>query len=1123
MRTQNICLLGLFALTISCNNKPDKALSPNIHFTSISSAHSNVHFNNSIRENDSVNLIVDAYTYMGGGVGIGDFDNDGLQDIFFGSSQQTSKLYRNKGNFVFEDITQRAQIFTSTWITGVSVVDINNDGYDDIYLCAAGNASRENRKNLLFINNKDLTFSEQAADYGLADTSHSTQAVFLDFDKDGDLDLYLLIHLLDHEQSNNIVPRDLSGNSPANDKLFMNEGVSQGNSHPHFTDISKKAGIKEDGYGLGIVVTDINGDGWPDLYVGNDYLENDFLWMNNRDGTFTNTITSSLKHQSYSTMGVEGSDINNDRLPDIVSLDMQPETNERKKMMYSFFNYDRFVLERQAGYEEEYMRNMLQLNCGIRNLSGKQIPFFSEIGRLSGISETDWSWSVLSADLNNDGWKDLHITNGLGRDMLNSDFISFAMATYAQGVKSTRELNRLVGSRLTELGSVALNNYCFKNNGDLTFANISQDAGLTTPSISNGAAYSDLDNDGDLDVIVNNINNEAFVLRNDLRKSEDSANNYITILLEGDSLNRSGIGTKITSFSGGMEQFQELNPARGYLSTVDKRLHFGFGNAREIDSLLVEWPDANSQVLYHVKTNQRLRLSKKMSVPTNTLTKSRIKSRPLFFETKIDGLTFKHRETFYYDYGPQQTLPQKYSQLGPFMATGDVNGDGLTDVYIGGAKAQSGSFFLQQPGGDFIAKLLTTDNKPQEDLGCLFFDADGDHDLDLVVNSGGNEYEIGSTNYSPRLYINDGKGNFSLNSRAFPPGIFTSALCVSGADYDGDGDIDLFIGGRLSPGQYPVLPASYLLQNNNGHFTDVTTEVCPDLQYPGMITAALWTDINGDAKPDLILAGEFMPIRFYINVGGKLKDKTNDTGLQSMDGQWRSLAASDLDNDGDMDLVAGNFGLNNPYYVSADYPLTLFASDLDGNGRIDPILAYYIKNEKGDRQLFPALSRNQFAAQVPAIKKKFLLNRDYSVSGIEILFDGFETTDMLKLICSETRTMWLENAGGNKFIKHLLPVEAQFSPVNAIICADVDNDGNIDITLAGNELQAEVSSGGYDASYGLCLKGDGRGNFQSLLPAVSGFIVDGSVKDLKIVTDTGRTKLLIASVNDEPVRIYEIP
>lgn len=1122
-RALHVVILIFSYVLFSCSQgKIKETGSSSIHFTPIPSSKSGIDFKNIITETDSFNLVADAYAYMGSGVGIGDFNNDGLQDVFLGGNQVSSRLYINKGDLNFEDITVKAGLTTSQWITGVSIVDINNDGFDDIYLCASGSKDPVKRKNLLFINNGHLGFKEEAEAYGLADTSYSTQAVFFDYDKDGDLDVYLLNHLSDHVNSNNIVPPDRTGKSAARDKLYRNEGTKKGGVHPYFSDVSLEAGINEDGYGLGIVVTDINNDNWPDIYVANDYLANDLLWINNKNGTFTNCISKVLKHQSYSSMGVDAGDINNDGFTDLLTLDMLPEENTRQKMMYSFLNYDRYVLERRAGYDPEFIRNMLQLNNGLRKVNDTLLPFFSEIGQLAGISETDWSWSVLLADLDNDGFRDIHITNGLGRDMINADFINFYASSAQVAGIGYKEWHKGLLKKLDEYGTVELSNYCYRNNGDLSFTDVSKTAGIGPLAISNGCAYTDLDNDGDLDLIVNNINKETFVLKNEARDIQnDSAANFIRVELEGDSLNKKGFGTEITMHIGQSLQRAEQNPVKGYLSTVDSRLHFGTGKTAIVDSVGILWPNGKRQVIKNVKAGSLLKVkyTDAVSMPVAQ------QLSPGKFFTDISntrGIDFRHKETFFYDYGYQQLLPQKYSQLGPFIAEGDINGDGLTDFFVGGAKNQAGRFFIQQANGTYVAKELEGANKPQEDLGCMLFDADGDNDLDLFINSGSNESDPGSINYLPRLYKNDGKGNFSYDPAAMPQSINTSAQCVAGADYDGDGDIDLFIGGRITPRQYPVVPESYILNNDHGKFTVVTPGVCAGLQTLGMVTAAVWTDLNNDKKPDLVIAGEWMPVRFFINKGGKLEEITGSTGLENLNGQWRSLQAVDLDNDGDVDFVAGNLGQNNRYRVSAEYPMKLFAKDLDENGSIDPVIAYYRINEKGNRDLFPAITREQFAGQVPLIKKKFLYNQDYAVSNMEKILSGTEKENLLEFACNETRSMWIENRGGGKFVAHPLPIEAQLAPVNSITCTDADGDGHTDIILAGNEYQTEVMTGQYDASYGLLLRGDGRGNFKPVKPVESGFIIDGDVKDLKLLITNNKERIILAAVNDAQLKSFLI-
>jgi hypothetical protein len=1127
------CALFFCACTTPSEKKETPvSLSP-IHLVALPSAQTGITFNNTLVENDSVNLIANEYTYMGSGVGMGDFNNDNFPDVFLGANQASSRLYINKGKqqanaLQFEDITAKAGIKGSFWATGISVVDINNDGYDDIYVCVSGTKSPRLRQNRLYINQKDLTFSEQAAEYGLADTSFSTQAVFLDYDRDGDLDMYLLNHLLYRPNANTIVPRDFSGSSPAADRLYRNEGIPKDGKHPVFKDVSLAAGIQEAGYGLGVVVSDFNNDNWPDIYVTNDYIGNDVLWLNNRKGGFDNRIATSTRHQSYSSMGVDAADINNDALPDIASLDMMPEGNERRKKMFSFMRYDRFEMERRMGYEPSFMRNMLQLNNGNRNRHDTIEPFFSEIGQLAGIQETDWSWSVLMADFDNDGWKDMHITNGMGKDMLNNDYLNYRNEFALSGqFASIEERNRKVAQKLTEYGNVELNNYCFRNTGgdqpgSLTFRNVSAEAGINLPSISSGCAYADLDNDGDLDLVVNNINKEAFVFRNDARTNvKDSTHHYVLLQLKGNELNKDGFGAKVKVYAGNQVQLVEQNPVRGYSSTVDKRLHIGLGKASLVDSITVVWPNNKQQTVRKLPVDQVVKLQQKEAVQDWVASASNLKA--LFADVTTEkNLAFKHAETFFDDYSFQGLLPQKYSQLGPFITEGDVNADGLTDFFMGGAYNQSGQVFIQQSNGKFVSKELTVGEKNEEDLGCLLFDADGDKDLDLFVNSGGYEYDAGSPYYLPRLYKNDGKGRFNLDKAAIPSTISTSAQAVASADYDGDGDIDLFIGGRISPSQYPIAPRSYLLQNNNGQFSDVTATVCAPLQAPGMITAAVWMDFNNDKKPDLVITGEWMPVRFFQNTAGKLEEVTSSTGLEHMNGQWRSLNAADLDKDGDLDLVAGNLGLNNKYHASPAEPIKLFAKDLDGSGTIDPVVAYYIMDQTGQRQLYPAIGRDQFAMQVPSIKKRYLLHDAYAKARMSDIFTPTDYEGSLELTCEITTTCWLENKGNGKFARHDLPTAAQLAPVNAIVCTDADGDGNIDLLLAGNEYQTEIMTGRYDASYGLLLKGDGKGHFNPVSPASSGLIIDGDVKDLKLIFTGKKEKILLAAINDNKLKALKI-
>jgi len=1099
----------------SCTGKHKNNL-----FTQLTAEESGIHFSNDIHENDSSGSFINEFGYMGGGVGIGDFNNDGLKDIFFTGNQVSSRLYINKGNNKFEDITEKAGITTNVWATGVSIVDINNDGYDDIYVCVFGKDLLTRSKNLLFINQHDLSFKEASSAYGLADMGYSTQAVFFDYDKDGDLDMYLTNYLLNGPNANTIFPRDRSGHSPANDKLYRNDGNSPPYSHPVFTDVSLQAGIKEDGLGLGVTVSDFNNDGWPDIYVANDFISNDDLWLNNKNGTFTNCIDRSIRHQSYSSMGTDAADINNDGLPDIVTLDMLPENNERKKTSFSFMNYERYETERSMGYEPEFMRNMLQLNNGCYASKDTSLPFFSEIGQLAGIAATDWSWSVLLADYNNDGWKDMHITNGVGRDFINADFLEYSNQVFANN-KSREAQQKAIREKLASRRHVNLGNYLFLNNHDYSFTDASDSAGINEPSMSNGAAYADLDNDGDLDLVVNNINKEAFVfINNSIQKNKPSQSNYISIGLKGSSLNTNGIGTKLLLYKDGRVQMEEENPVRGYFSSVDRQLLFGLGKDTNADSLVVIWPDNKRQVIKNIAAGNTLLLSWQdagradAAIPVTAST--------IFSDiTSASGIAYRHHDNSINDFAVQRLLPQKYSQLGPFIATGDINNDGTTDFFIGGGFNFSGNIFTQLKNRSFSGKNLIDSIKMEEDEDCILFDADNDGDADLLITSGDTRYEENAPYYKLRLYSNDGKGNFTLQPNAIPANTTTIAGCVSAGDFDNDGDLDLFIGGRVSK-KYPLPPKSFILQNNGGIFTDITAKVCPALQTPGMVTAGVWTDFDNDKQTDLIISGEWMPLRFFKNNKGLLQEVTDSTGLTQMNGMWRSLNATDIDNDGDIDLIAGNLGLNCLYSVSSSTPMELFAADIDGNGIIDPVFFYYIKDNDGLRRPFPAISRNQFAEQVPAIKKRFLLHEDYAHASFEDIFKGKIKDSLLRLYCNETSTCWFENTGKGKFIKHALPAEAQFAPVNAIICDDFDNDSFKDILLAGNEYQAEVMTGRYDASYGCFLKGSREKVFEPISPVASGFILNGDVKDMKLMHVAGGEKIILAAVNNDSLRVFSV-
>ena len=1103
----------------SCQKKEKDTL-----FSLLPASYTGVAFVNSLTENDSLNLILNEYLYNGGGVAVGDINNDNLPDLFFSGNMVSSKLYLNKGNCQFTDITEAAGTSTTGWSTGVNMVDINADGFLDIYVCVAGTQPAPQRANKLFINNKNLTFTEQSKAYQLADTSYSTQAAFLDYDRDGDLDMYLLNHVLSKEANNpNLIrPKLTNGENPNTDKLFRNDYNKQ-LGHPVFTDVSKQTGIAIEGYGLGVAVSDLNQDGWPDIYVCNDYLSNDLLWINNKNGTFSNRIADFMKHQSNSAMGNDVADIDNDGLQDVLTLDMMPEDNYHRKMMHVPATYDRRELENQMGYQQQQMRNMLQIHQGFKPNGD---PYFSETGYLSGVFATDWSWSALLADFDNDGLRDIHITNGFVHDLTNGDFILFRQRLYNTKIVSDQEYIKQLMKQLNEIPGRKLKNYFYKNTGQLGFKKMTDEWGISEPSYSNGAAYSDLDNDGDLDIVTNNINDSPFILRNNLiaenQKTNADSLNYLSIKLVGNDQNLNGLGAIIKVVSDGNVKMIEQNPCRGFMSSIENRMHLGLGKNKKIDSLYVLWPNGFSQVLKNVVPNEPLILYQKNAKPDYNLLsrwKNPLEKQPILFSqcNEALGIDYQHKEEKFIDYNTTPLIHQKYSQLGPGIAVGDINGDRLDDFYVGNGYKHSGEFFIQQKNGTFKSKILTTQTKFEEDMGSIFFDADGDNDLDLYVVSGTSEFDDGSPYQQDRLYKNDGKGNFKLDTNALPP-LTTSGSCVVAGDIDNDGDLDLFVGGRQMPGQYPLTPTSFLLQNNRGKFVNITSTVAPELQHIGMVTTALWTDFDNDGQVDLLLAGEWMAIEFFKNTNGKLKRIETNITKQSV-GWWNSIKGADFDNDGDTDYVLGNLGLNSKYKASTQYPLQMRAADFDNNRTIDPLMGYALVGKNGKNTIYPSPQREVMVAAMPQTRFIFNSYDLYANIGFDDFISKLKNKPVFSADVTELRSVYLENQGKNKFLLRPLPTEAQIAPQFGMVIGDYNGDENLDVLLVGNSYSADVITGRYDASYGVFLAGDGRGQFKTLKN--TGFLVEGDCKGMGQLHDAKHNSIVIVGINDAKMLAFK--
>ncbi len=1024
-----------------------------------------------------------------------------MPDLYFTSNLGPNKLYRNKGNYQFEDVTAKAGVADAEgWKTGVTMADVNGDGKIDIYVSGVDYLTVHGR-NVLYINNGDGTFTDRTREYGLEHAGFSTQALFFDYDGDGDLDMYLLDHSTHSQRTTDAQAQRGATSSRTGDHLLRNDGN-------HFTDATAAAGLHDgvDGYGLGVVASDFNGDGCPDLYIANDFQGNDYLYINNCNGTFTESITKATGHTSMFSMGVDAADFNNDGRPDIISLDMLPEREDILKSSATAEGFDLYNMRLSAGYQPQFARNALQLNRG----KGK----FSEIGYLAGVAATDWSWSPLFADLDNDGRKDLFITNGIFRRPNDMDYISYVGQEAVQaslGDTITRANLKI----LQKMPQVALRKYAYRNNGNLTFTDMAESWGLGQLGFSNGAVYADLNNSGSLDLVVNNINQPASIYRNHSR--EINGNSYLTVALRGSGKNTAGIGTKVIVKDKGTTQMLEQSPTRGFESSVDQRLHFGLGKAIRIDSLTVIWPDRRYQVLTDVPTNRTLTLSQEDA--RGKYAYQRPAPLGLFADvTDQVGVDFKHEEDPFQDYNREPLMPHVLSTEGPRLAVGDVNGDGLDDFYVGGAKWHPGRLFFQRPDGKFrvsVQPSIAADSL-SEDVGASFLDANGDGHLDLLVVSGGNEFWGNADALRPRLYLNDGKGNLE-RARAALPDIFENGSCVAVGDFNGDGRPDLFIGSRVVSRQYGIIPKSHLLENDgNGRFTDVTVEKAPQLSEAGMVSSATWIDYDHDGKLDLVVVGEWMPVRVFRQENGKLADRTKEARLAGTSGWWNSVEAVDLRGNGRQDLVLGNLGLNSFLRASPTEPARLYVNDFSHSGgeNLDQILTSYRNGVS-----YPLAGRDELVKKIPALSSKYPSYKDFGASRIE---DIFPASDLKSAQVREATTFASSialNNGNGTFSLQQLPVEAQFAPIYASLAGDFDGDGKTDLLVAGNLYGVTPSIGRYDASYGLMLLGDGTGKFSPVDMEQSNLMIEGQVRDLKSLRGARGEQMIVVAKNNDRARV----